>query len=270
MDRKNLFVVFDPTRAEQPALERAEAIARERPMRLHLFACIFADVDKDAQRADVIREQLAAQKAVLDAAVAPLAQAGIPVSTEVEWDRDWYHAAVRASVRNHADLVLKSSYRHSVRQRLLKRTSDWTLIRECLCPVLLVKGGEPTETRRVLAAIDIRRDNPVYRQLNQHLLDFGSQVLDAGNAELHFVNASDDLQSLPDRHALMRYCGVDSSRIHVQLGRPEDVIIDSARNLQASLVVVGNAARSGLSAVINGNTIEKVLDRLNCDVLSIP
>jgi len=87
---------------------------------------------------------------------------------------------------------------------------------------------------------------------------------------LHFVNAGEDLQSLPDRNMLIRCCGVDSSRIHIQLGRPEDVIIDSARNLQANLVVVGNAARSGLSAAINGNTVEKVLDRLNCDVLSIP
>jgi len=270
MERKTLFVVFDPTREEQPALERAAAIARERPIQLHVFACIFADAEREADRAEFIRGQLADHKVLLDTAVAPLSQAGIPVTTEVEWDRDWYHAAVRASVRNHADLVLKSSYRHSTRQRLLKRTSDWTLIRECLCPVLLVKEGEQSPLRRVLAAIDIRRDDPTSRKLNQHLLDFGSEVLDAGSAELHFVNAGEDLQSLPDRNTLIRCCGVDSSRIHIQLGRPEDVIIDSARSLQANLVVVGNAARSGFSAAINGNTVEKVLDRLNCDVLSIP
>jgi universal stress protein E len=36
------------------------------------------------------------------------------------------------------------------------------------------------------------------------------------------------------------------------------------------MVVVGNSARSGLSAMVNGNTVEKVLDKLECDVLSMP
>ena len=40
--------------------------------------------------------------------------------------------------------------------------------------------------------------------------------------------------------------------------------------VEASLVVGGNSARSGLSAVFKGNTVEKVLDKLDCDVLSMP
>ena len=43
-----------------------------------------------------------------------------------------------------------------------------------------------------------------------------------------------------------------------------------ANELDASLVVVGNSARSGLSGAISGNTVEKVLDKLDCDVLSMP
>ena len=43
-----------------------------------------------------------------------------------------------------------------------------------------------------------------------------------------------------------------------------------ARDLDASLVVVGNSARTGLAAVFKGNTVEKVLDKLDCDVLSMP
>jgi universal stress protein E len=54
------------------------------------------------------------------------------------------------------------------------------------------------------------------------------------------------------------------------MGDPDEVIVNGARELDASLVVVGNSARSGLAAAINGNTVEKVLDRLECDVLSMP
>ena len=54
------------------------------------------------------------------------------------------------------------------------------------------------------------------------------------------------------------------------VGEPDEVIVQSAREMNAGLVVVGNSARSGLAAVMRGNTVEKVLDKLACDVLSLP
>ena len=68
----------------------------------------------------------------------------------------------------------------------------------------------------------------------------------------------------------MLFRSIDSDKMRVRLGEPEDVIVDNARELNASLVVVGNAARSGLSALMNGNTVEKIVDRVHCDVLSMP
>lgn len=270
MEFRNVFVVYDPTRETQPAFDRAVAIAGAIQVKLHIFSCIHQDISKPETRPALIRSLIADQKAQLENITAPLLERGIQVSTEVEWDRDWYHAVVRASLRHSADVVLKSSSRHSPGQRVLNRTSDWTLIRECVCPVLLVKEGAPRTLQKVLAAIDIRRDKGTYATLNRHIVDFGQKVLDIRDAELHFINAFEELQASPDRNALKKYCGVGSNRIHIQLGETDDVIVNSAKNLGASLVVVGNSARSGLSAMIRGNTVEKVLDRLDCDILSMP
>lgn len=270
MEFTNIFVVYDPTRDDQLALARAAVVAAETSARVHVFACIHEDLGSAADRAQEIRSRLAAQREQLDAAVAPLLEQGITAGTEVEWDRDWYHAVVRASIRAHADVVFKSSYRHTVSQRVLNRTSDFTLIRECLCPVLLVKEDTPRNVRKVLAAIDIREGKNGYEKLNQRIIDFTRRVMDSASAEVHFINAHRDLGSFPDRNALIRNCGVDSDRIHIKLGRPEDVIAENARGLDVSLVVVGNSARSGLSALVNGNTVEKVVDKLQCDILALP
>lgn len=270
MEFRNILIVYDPTRPEQPALERAAIIAAESAVKLIVFACIHEDVEKDADRAGKTRQLLAEQRDVLARAVAPLEEQGVDVTTEVDWDRDWYSAVVRASIRHNADVVLKSTYRHSHRQRLLNRTSDWTLVRECQCPVLLVREGEQRDTHKILAAIDILAEGESYERLNRQIIDFGQRVLDSHRAEVHFINAFQDLKAFPDRNKLIANCGVDSSHIHIQMGEPEEVIVDRARELAASLVVVGNSGRSGLSAVINGNTVEKVLDRLDCDVLSMP
>ena len=270
MEISKIFVVYDPTRAEQPALVRAAGIAAEIGCKVHVFAAIYADIGKGDSRPAEIKHLIACQKTVLEGVVAPLLVRGIDVNTEVQWEKVWYTAVARASIRNDADVVLKSSYRHSTRERILNRTSDWTLIRECLCPVLLVKEGKARDLRRVLAAIDIRSGRESYEKLNEHIINLSKRILDTEKAEVHFINAFKDFHTVPDRNTLIRNCGVSSDRIHIQMGEPDDVIVRGARDLDASLVVIGNSARSGLSAVINGNTVERVLDRLDCDVLSMP
>ena len=142
---KTLLVVYDPTREEQPALERAANIAETIQASAHLFACIHYDTAKSADQSGEIQHLITEQQAVLDDAAASLKERGIDVITEVEWDKDWYHAVVRAALRHDADMVLKSSFRHFAGKRTLKKTSDWIVMRECHCPVLLVKIREPRE-----------------------------------------------------------------------------------------------------------------------------
>jgi universal stress protein E len=266
----NIFVVYDPTRETQPAFARASAIAQRIPVKIHVFACIHTEIPRSEGRSAHIKASLAQQKQVLDYITAPLLAQGIDATTEVEWDKDWYQAVVRASMRNSADVVLKSSFKHRPSQRMLRKTSDWTLIRECLCPVLLVKENSSADVRKVLAAIDIRKDNTAHQALNRHIVDFSRKVLDINNAEVHFINAFQAAKGSPDLKALVNYCGVDSDKIHIRPGDADDVIVSGAKNLNANLVVVGNSARSGLAARIRGNTVEKVLDRLQCDILSMP
>jgi universal stress protein E len=53
------------------------------------------------------------------------------------------------------------------------------------------------------------------------------------------------------------------------MGDPDDVIVDMAEQLKVGLLVIGNAGRSGLAAAINNNTVERVLDKLDCDLLAV-
>jgi universal stress protein E len=270
MEFSNFFVVYDPTRSEQPALERAALIASETGVNVHVFACIYSDIPKSTEKPAAVRALMDRQKELLQAQVAPLIVKGLNVSIEVEWDKDWCAAAVRASIKNGADVVLKSSTQHTQGQRIFNRTSDWTLIRECVCPVMLVKAGSVPDSRKVLAAIGVSEGKATYEKLNQHIIDFSRRLMDNNMAEVHFISSHTDLSSAPDRNALIRNYGLQSDRVHIRMGEPADVIVDNAKLMNASLVVVGNAARSGLSALMNSNTVERVVDRLDCDVLSMP
>ncbi|AQA17870.1 hypothetical protein BST95_06090 [Halioglobus japonicus] len=270
MDLNRFLVVYDPTGEEQPALERAAAIAAEIDASLHLFACIHGDkagIERDTEEA---QQQMAALQATLDTHLAPIAAAGTATSSEVEWGKDWYHAVVNAAARINADMVFKSSFKHSTSHRLLTSTSDWTLIRECMSPVLLVKKATPPPVPRILAGIDINVRTESYEKLNEHILDLSLRLVASDMAEVHVVNAFPDFRLKPDRRKLMEVAGVDSEHVHIKLGEPDKVIVDVARSIDASMVIVGNSHRSGIAALMNGNTAEKILDKLDCNVLAMP
>lgn len=265
-----LFAVYDPTQDEQPALERAFDVALEISAQLHIFACIYSQPAQSDDGLLDVETALDVHQSKIDAAAAALIASGVQVSTELEWGKDWYQAVVDASKRYEADLVLKSSYRHSSGKRIFNQTSDWTLIRECQCPVLLVKEGNQSEDWRVLSAVDITARSESYGRLNESVISLSKRLRDMRGAEVHFVNAFEDFKGVPNRQELIDSCGADSEKIHIKMGKPGKVIVDQARKLDVSLVVLGNSARSGLSAALMGNTVEKVLDKLECDVLSMP
>ena len=270
MQIAKILVVYDPTTDVQPALGRASVIAERDKLTVHLFSCIYSDLGKSGDASAKRKKLLSAQQEIVAAAAAPLIEKGIEVTTEVEWDEDWYQAVVRASNSNHADVVLKASHKHSATQRLLKSTSDRTLLRQADCPVLLVKGEVTGHARKVLAAIDTRVESDSYKQLNENILNFCERFMQMENAELHFVNAHEGLPDRPDKGSLVRACGVPGDNIHVRMGDPNKVIVEVAKSLDVNLVVIGNSARSGLSALVNTNTAEKILDELDCDLLALP
>jgi universal stress protein E len=237
---------------------------------LQVFCCIYEDLPRSDDRAGEIQTRIAVQEQVVNGAVAFLQEKGIPVAVEVEWGSDWYQAVVNAAERHAVDGVVKSSRKHSSAQRRLKRTSDWTLIRECNCPVLLVKGDGSNTAKTILAALDSRGDQEAYRTLNQKILDMCREFFDQSETQVHYVSAYKDLASRPDRGSLIRACGVPGEQLHLVMGEADDAIIDTAGDIEAGLVVMGTSARSGLSAMLKSNAAEKVLDQLECDLLVMP
>jgi len=269
-----ILVVFDPTSDAQPALERAAALAknaRSAEVKLHVYSCIYTKIPKSEGKA-VRKKLLAAQKEIVTNAVSGLVGEGIPVNIEVEWGKDWYKAVVRTADRVEADAVFKSTHKHSPSQRLLKKTSDRTLLRQCECPVLLVKSDARAEgsQRVLLAAVHFRGEAGAYANLNKRIMDFAKLFFTSETAQVHFVNAYTGLSDRPDKGQLVRACGVPSDQVHIRVGETDDVIIDTARELDAYMVVIGNSARTGLAALINTNTAERVLDKLDCHLLALP
>jgi universal stress protein E len=272
-----IFVVYDPTTDAQPALGRAAALAKGAKesgadISLHVYSCIYAKLPtsggKLAKKADLI----AAQKEIVAETIAELVDTDVNMAIEVEWDKDWYQAIVKAADRIGASAVFKSSHKRSASRRLLQNSADRALLRECACPVLLVKSATTATSpdHVMLAAVQFRGEAGAYDDLNQRIVSLCQRLFSVDSVKVHFVNAYTELSNRPDRGQLIRACGVPGDQVHIEMGETDDVIIETARRLGANTVVIGNSARDGFAAVIHTNTAEAILDKLDCNLLAMP
>jgi len=210
-----IFVVLDPTRMVQSALERAEAIVERTPAKLHLFCCIYdADVtaDKDHQQA-VIAEMADWVERLAERARGK----GVEVTTQVDWQEDWRGAIVAAAASADFSLVVKMASRHSALGRRFLRTSDWTLLRECPCPTLLVSDRSRWDRKVVLAAIKVDPEEATYDELNHEVLAVARNIAESAGLELNAVAASKG-EALLDRQKFADAVGLPRSRVHGSAG----------------------------------------------------
>lgn len=265
-----VFVVIDPTTDQQVALANASLlVGKNSSVALHVYEAVHSgEAHKDP--AALQRVELARHTAWVESLVAPIRKAGIKVDVQVDWTAHWRDAIAPAAKNVGADLILKAASVHSGAGRRLLKTSDWTLLREAHCPVYLIKRDAIEAGARVLVAMDIARQDDLHASLNEKVLDYGRLLESAiPEASLHAVNAYGGADSFVYQPDVAEKAGVDRVNAHAVAGAPDKVIPEVAEQIDASIVVIGTAARDGIKAAVIGNTAEKVLDALHTNILIV-
>jgi universal stress protein E len=273
---RKVFVVLDPTSMEQVSLEWGEKIAldmkehRSEEVNLHVYCCInhksVAPVPhgdpEELERATVKRVDEWVQRLVMHTRAL-----GIPVETEIEWESDWRAAIVAAARRQKSDVVIKNLRQHARLVRLVRDTADWQLIRDCECPVLLVKTGRLYGINKILVAVKHTEDE-AYREANAGIVERAQRLAADLGATLHAVTCYDS-DDRPDRQRFADSFGLDRSQVSAAMGNQAKVIASVAEEVAADMLVIARVARPE-SAGLLGDTARKVIDEIDTDVLVLP
>ncbi|HSN72986.1 MAG TPA: universal stress protein [Steroidobacteraceae bacterium] len=272
-DSLDLFVVIDPTQEPQPALTQAIHYSETPGVRVHLFVCVFdqaAEAGPEAARATAREHMIERNRNWLDELAKPITERGVPVSLGIEWDRDWREAIVRAARERRPDLVIKSTFKHSMTSRTLFKTSDRLLLRNCGCPVLLVKSATPWTKRKVLGCLEPMPKDVGHGELNEAVMRETRALADRFGFQPHYVLGADTTEDLPTAREMAEVAGVPRAQVHVGTGAAADVIVGAADRLGVDVIVIGTIARRGAAGLMIGNTAERILDRVEVDVLAVP
>ncbi len=272
-----VFVVLDPTCMEQVALQSGEEVVRAyRTHRgvdaaLHVYCCVNPDsvaVIADADPAQSQQKTVARVEQWLERLVAKSRQDGIAVQTEVEWREDWRRAIVEAAARQNSSIVVKNMTQHSRFVRLVRETSDWTLIRACHCPVLLVKTGRPFRMQNLLVAVKHSPGSEAYEKANDNILDAARRMASDLGGRLHAVTCYEHGHP-PDRQRFADRCGLSRSQVSAGQGVPEKVIAEVASEQNTDLVIIARVAHPDAPSAV-GKTARKLIDELDTEVLVLP
>lgn len=276
-DVRRIFVILDPKTMNQPSLVMGETIAEDfrasgsSDVSLHLYACIAEDtvrmppgMDEQTARA----EELSRIESWTERLAERGRSLGFAVATEVEIKPNWREAITQAVARQPCTLAIKNMTEQSKLTRWVRQTSDWRLLRDTGCPLLLVKSYARRHIRKVLVAIKHRPGADIYEAANERLLKAGHTMADSVGAEVHVLTAYQG-EDHPDRQKLADRCGLPRNRVRAAAGTPEAVIASVARELPADLVVIARVGNPGSGEKV-GRTAEKVIDGLYCNLLVLP
>lgn len=269
LKHQNILAIIDPTTDRQLALQRALRIGERLDAAVHVYICCYSFVEVDHFLA-LKRVEIARHEAWIDAVIAAENQAAVKVTRQVEWHEDWREALSVVAGDSTFDLIVKSANEHSETGRLVMKTSDLTVLRTAKCPVLFVKSASAGAAERALISINPKVEDDPHQRLNDDLVE-AARIIEKynENVELHAVSAYTGSEPFTHPSELAKIVGVNEANAHCIAGDPDDVIVDCAATLKPDLVVVGTVSRSGISGLAKPNTAEKVLDRLDSDVLVV-
>ncbi|MBS0377502.1 MAG: universal stress protein [Proteobacteria bacterium] len=222
-----------------------------------------------------------------------LRRKGVTTTTRVDWDYPAHEAVIRATMSWAADLVIVDCYRTQHRAPWLLRFTDWELLRNCPVPVLLLKNRRLYARRPVLAAVDPLHAFAKPAKLDGEILSYASAAAAALRSPLHAVSAYNPLltgmtpaeliapggikraqAAAADRarrsaEPELEQHGITQRRRHIVDHAPAAAIQQTAAEIDAQMVVMGAISRTGLKRLLVGNTAERALDLLECDVLVV-
>lgn len=287
MSLKKVMVVVDHEYENQPAVDRALTIAGLTEVEVKLFSCDYTQYLVEGFYFDAVdmprlrREYLEERSAALEALAKPMRDKGVHVTVKASWDHPEHAAIIRAAIDYGADLVIAPARKHGAIERMLLSNNDWQLVRCCPLPLLLVKNGTWQARPVVVSAVDPlhSRDKPT--GLDHKLISYANDFATLMGADHHVFHSYAQIplsgtyfDEARDEHAqafdqLIKDFDIPEDHRHLDDESVDYGLSQLEHQLGTDVIVMGAISRSFLSDVFIGNTAERVIDNVDCDILVV-
>ncbi len=233
-----------------------------------------------------LEEHIAAAKQTLSANIKHVFGEEADINSDVIVSDNISQWVVDYCAKQVIDLVIKGGHRS---ESLFHTSSDWKLIRQLHCPILIASHEKWRSQANILLALDFSTDHSIHQQLNSQILNWGERLSKVTHNALHAVYSipiakpllefdvvnkeAVKLKKSPIAKELMKkfidkYASVEVST-HITAGPPDRTIPHEANELNSDLVIIGCVDHGDVARFFSGNVAEKALHHLRTDCLII-
>jgi universal stress protein E len=294
--RKILVAVADGSATK--VVDRAADLASHTQAQVELFSVAYPEPAitglTGTEQIQITRAIITARQVELEKLASRLHRRGVRASCTVVSDSSVTDSIVSQVKRSNADMVAIEAHKHNFLARLLLSQTDYDLIRQCPVPLLIVKGAPTASRRPVLAALDPWHANDKPRSLDARIIAAGREIARVLGLPLHtahiypplpdfaadgFVPVAVPISPPEDKKyaaairrqfkALNLKYEIPARNTHLEMGDPAFQLPQMVKSLKARVLVMGAVSRSAVKRILIGNTAERVLDAVPCDVLIV-
>lgn len=283
-----ILVVIEPEQDDQLALDKAIRLARISGASLELVICDHnAYLDDgfyfDPPQAQLLRrEHVERNRQLLEDMAVVIRQQGFTVSVDALWGSPSYQKIVEKVLSDKPDLLVQSTRHHEKIARLLLSHQDWQLLRYCPCPLLLVKDQPWPEHPLFVAAVDPVHSNDKPADLDHQLtaVAHGLAKLTGSAVRLFHSCYQTPVSGVYPLVVDKDLYRAKTADLLAALSLPDEALFISDEPVTkslpaylseqgASVLVMGAVSRSAIDRFFVGSTAEKLLDRVDQDVLVV-
>ncbi|MDJ0759657.1 MAG: universal stress protein [Woeseiaceae bacterium] len=192
--------------------------------------------------------------------------------------------------------VVKGMHYHRPSERASMTDIDWQLIRKLEYPLWFAKPKTYKDTAKIIAAVDPTHGHDKPAALDEKIIMHAKRVSNFTGGKLELIHTYERMEEIgslamrsfkPEKlpidelderikrehsERLLAFAekhGIDADAVHQLPGRPHEILPVFSRTHGAGLLIMGALARSSLKQRFVGNTAQRTLDHVDCDVLVV-
>lgn len=295
---KNILVVLDWQNIDQPLMERGLRLAEQNHAKI-CFVETFDDLPQahqvgfiDFDRFEALYfESIEQHIAQLNHKVQPWRSKGIEIEVSALIGSPIAEISNKVS-NNNCDLIMIGLETGEESNGPLLAGLPLRLMRKSPCAVWAMRPTEPTGFNRIIAAVDPKDQTEEECRLFKNIMEIATSLAISENSELHVLHAwslygeavfqgqipDDELNKWLDREKekctkllmkLLKPYEKHIDRVHIHKG-PADLLLPLfVKHFKSDLLILGTIGRSGIPGILIGNTAEKILQTVECSVLTV-
>ncbi len=196
---KKILVDLEPSKEEQPALQRGIYLAKQYGASLTLFTVVYnrglvSNLFFNSEQLEAAKTGfINSQKRWMETYLENVTEAGVKADIDIVWAKPIYEAINKKAEQDEYDLVIKSTHHHPAINKIFFTPNDWQLLKTSKKPLILAKSKQTNRYSNIMGAIDPSNRHSHSKDLDPLILHTAREMASNTDAHAHAVHCYDPI-----------------------------------------------------------------------------